>query len=935
MRQSLALAVALLLGCSATALAVEPSIAPGTTSPAFLAGEHAGDGLWQATAAGDVNGDGREDLVLSYSVIDGARPMSARAYVVFGDGTDAPVDLAALGTRGFAIDGPDDAAWSFSAVPGGDVNGDRLDDVLVSAAFASTPSRTRAGRVFVVFGADGADATTTVDLDVLGERGYEVYGRGAQAFAGSASSVRDLDGDERDELLVHESNPDRATLLFGKATTTPVDLGAIGAGGYRIEAPAVPGIDAVSGVGDVNGDGLEDLAFSGACGGGSCASGRTWVSFGKRDLDPVDLDALGGGGFSLTGTDLAGVGRAGDVNGDGRADIAVSDYNNGRAFVVFGRAATSPLSFAALGSAGFRIDRVDGVLKGVGDVDRDGLDDLADSSSFGSGGMIIFGKASSAPVDAGNLLDAGILLGGRTAGVGTTSDFGAGPRLFAAYFLDSPLGRAGAGSVRLFTPPAPSFELAGPLAYAAGGAIAPVAPMEQRRASPLSYSVAPALPDGLTLDPASGTIAGTPRQATAARPYTVTGRDRLGTTSRTISIRIDDPSYATLAPATAATTASRPLFAWSRASAPDDSEPVTAYTLMLDGAAYATLAAERCGERCELAAPSPIADGAHRWHVETTARDGHVRRTAAAELTVVDPPTARLALTRGAVHTGEPVGLDASSSSDPNGPIVRYEFDLDGDGRYEIDAGRDPRRVISYPSIGDRRVAVRVTDAGGSVAETSASLHVSPAPPAGELGVSVNDGAIATNDPNVTISLVWPRLADTALISNDGGFGAAGSTRELGLVARVPWRLASSGPERLPKIVYLRFRGGESGRETYTDDIILDQRSPQVVSAALAAAAGSPATASARRRGRSRAKKATLRVSVKDDNSGLRRVEVATRRGGRPIATKQLAPANHKGRRAASAQLRVPSGRGRLYVRVTDVAGNVSGWKAAARKRGR
>jgi hypothetical protein len=38
----------------------------------------------------------------------------------------------------------------------------------------------------------------------------------------------------------------------------------------------------------------------------------------------------------------------------------------------------------------------------------------------------------------------------------------------------------------------------------------------------------------------------------------------------------------------------------------------------------------------------------------------------------------------------------------------------------------------------------------------------------------------------MTLSVTWPRLAETALVSNDGGFGAAGSTREIGLMAHIP-----------------------------------------------------------------------------------------------------------------------------------------------------
>lgn len=527
-----------------------------------------------------------------------------------------------------------------------------------------------------------------------------------------------------------------------------------------------------------------------------------------------------------------------------------------------------------------------------------------------------------------NVIDQGFLItGGVWNGGAYTANFASAPRIAVAFPLDSPLSRDAAGSVRLITPPAPAFTVPSALTYTQGGAIAPVTPSDQRRSSPISWSVTPALPAGLTLDPQTGAIGGTPTSATQARAYVVHATDRLGTTDHTVILRVDADAYATTAPAAGATTGAQPTFSWQRASAPENTEPVSRYQVLVDGQTVGELAASQCGpDTCSLTAPAPIADGTHSWRVETTARDGHIRRTADSSLTVVAPPTARLALTRSAVETDEPVGLDASQSSDPNGGIRRIEFDLDGDGRYETDAGTDPRRSTSFPTIGDHTVRARVTDAGGLTSEASAVVHVTPAPPAGELGVSINDGAIATNDPHVTLSLIWPRLGETALLSNDGGFGTAGGTRSIGLAARVPWTLASSGPERLPKIVYVRFRGGESGRETYTDDIILDQRPPNVAATSLLAKPIAAASASA-----AAARSSTLRVTGTDDNAGIRNVIVATKPGGKPIAQKGLARANARGKRTVTTTLRVPSSMRTLYVRVTDVAGNSSKWKLVRR----
>ena len=110
------------------------------------------------------------------------------------------------------------------------------------------------------------------------------------------------------------------------------------------------------------------------------------------------------------------------------------------------------------------------------------------------------------------------------------------------------------------------------------------------------------------------------------------------------------------------------------------------------------------------------------------------------------------------------------------------------------------------------------------------------------VGVSINDGAQYTNDPDVTVFAVWPGFASDALVSNDGGFKTAVN---FPVAEKIPWKLDSSGPERLPKTIYVRFTAGTQVSETYQDDIILDQTPPKVLSASLSSG-GSAASAWAR-----------------------------------------------------------------------------------------
>jgi hypothetical protein len=350
----------------------------------------------------------------------------------------------------------------------------------------------------------------------------------------------------------------------------------------------------------------------------------------------------------------------------------------------------------------------------------------------------------------------------------------------------------------------------------------------------------------------------------------------------------------------AADLAPSPSFSWSAAR--DATTGVDRYELLIDGAVYATVKPGECdGAVCTAKPSAPLREDRHEWRVR--AIDGVGLRTDSETRTVAvgSDPVARLSVAPDPVLVGNAVGIDASASRDAGGPIDDYQWDLDGDGVFEIDSGARPYLARSFPIAGVVKIAVRVADGVGRTATATRSVRVNDPPGAPRLyGVSVNQGALFTNSREVTLNLSYPRSTTGVVMSNDGGFLDA---LALDPSPRLRWRLASSGPERLPKTVYVRFLAGPFVTDSYSDDIVLDETEPSVLTAT---ARGARASASRR----------VVRIRARDNASGISGMQVslgarATRRRFRPFTSGPV----------------VIRGRGRIWVRVRDGAGNVSAWR--------
>ncbi len=396
--------------------------------------------------AGDVNGDGFDDVIVGALNADPNGFFSGASYVVFGktSGFDATLNVSTLdGSNGFRLNGVTERDYAGHSVSNaGDVNDDGFDDVIVGG-FGADPNGDLSGSSYVVFGrASGFDAA--LDLSELdGQSGFRLDGEGAQDLSGSSvSNAGDVNGDGFDDVLVsarrlilNDDDPNvidamfgSTYVVFGQASGFDAAMnlsGLNGSNGFRLDVKEYNGSVSpqVSTAGDVNGDGFDDVIIGISANGDSKYS-YSYVVFGKASgFDAtMDLSSLNGGngfrvegeGFPKTSNLGSSVSSAGDINGDGFDDVIIgADYGrNDTSFVLFGKASgfDATLNVSSLdGTNGFRLASSEygygypgGSVSNAGDVNGDGFDDLivgepkADSKSGMDTGFsyVVFGKAS-------------------------------------------------------------------------------------------------------------------------------------------------------------------------------------------------------------------------------------------------------------------------------------------------------------------------------------------------------------------------------------------------------------------------------------------------------------------------------------------------------------------------------------------------------------
>ncbi|WP_194866655.1 LamG-like jellyroll fold domain-containing protein [Pseudoalteromonas sp. PPB1] len=336
---------------------------------------------WSVAPAGDVNGDGFDDIIVGSPQADVYRndgtfmyEDNGAAYVLFSDATGTFPSLTEVigGTRGFGIMGAESGDNAGFAVAGGvDINGDGLSDVVVGAPYAGT-NGDNSGSVYVVFGKAGTNYVPLSDMNAGGsDYGFAIHGAYTEDYAGGTLVVGDVNGDGLGDIVIGET----------------VTRFLAGTGSFALR------------------DLLED---------GTADPNLAYVVYGKKDNNVVQLANVATDyneqGFAITRPSRklfsdwyygAQVLPTGDFNSDGLTDFIVSHGlfvdTSGTSYVVHGRIGGEAVKYNSIKSAGngikitpqgsgnYGFDFGDATLDAlpsfttshVGDVNADGVDDIA------------------------------------------------------------------------------------------------------------------------------------------------------------------------------------------------------------------------------------------------------------------------------------------------------------------------------------------------------------------------------------------------------------------------------------------------------------------------------------------------------------------------------------------------------------------------------
>lgn len=321
------------------------------------------------SGAGDINGDGYDDVILGAPGYENGQLTEGAVFVYYGTSRGINPTTYTLLERNIVH-----GQFGEYLSGGGDLDGDGYDDIVIGVPQYSTDTINSTGSIYVYYGSSsGIKANTPDIISGTHPNGY---------FGGSVSMSKDLNGDLYDDIIVGESgasqgqtNEGTVTIVYGGpwgvlyTASTVIEGNVMGKGLGR----------AVSGAGDVNGDGYNDV-LAGAYNSAYVYYGGPW---GVETTPATSLTSNQQN--SYFGYSLAG---GGDINGDGYDDILIgaSSYTNGQssegAVFVFNGSAAGIVTTPALILEGNKDSvRYGANMAFVGDINSDGFSDIIASAT--------------------------------------------------------------------------------------------------------------------------------------------------------------------------------------------------------------------------------------------------------------------------------------------------------------------------------------------------------------------------------------------------------------------------------------------------------------------------------------------------------------------------------------------------------------------------